>query len=93
MDNKSILMLFVVLIAVFVFAFTLSLESVQNGQVMYGVYAFVGFLLLIVVSFYESLLLQKEGTSAAYWFKILAGVSLVVLVWYCTRIGALLGWW
>lgn len=79
MDNKSILMLFVVLIAVFVFAFTLSLEAVQNGQVMYGVYAFIGFLLLVLISFYESMLLQKEGTSAAYWFRILRVVHSLFL--------------
>ena len=36
MDNKSILMLFVALIAVFVCSFTLSLEAVENSLVMYG---------------------------------------------------------
>lgn len=93
MDNKSILMLFVVLIAVFVFAFTLSLEAVENGIVKYGIYAFVGFLLLVGVSFYESMLLKKEGSSTAYWFRILSLVSLIVLVWYCTRLGGLFSWW
>jgi len=93
MDNKSILMLFVALIAVFVFAFTLSLEAVENGLVMYGIYAFVGFILLIAISMYESLLLKKEGSSMSYWFRTLSMVSLIILVWYCTRLGTGFGWW
>ncbi len=75
MDNKSILMLFVALIAVFVCAFTLSLEAVENGLVMYGVYAFIGFVLIVLLSLYESMLLKKDGSSTAYWFRTL---SLVV---------------
>ena len=93
MDNKTILMLFVALIAVFVCAFTLSLEAVENGLVMYGIYAFVGFVLIVGISLYESLLLKKDGSSTAYWFRILSLVSLIVLVWYCTRLGSGFGWW
>ncbi|HOU38593.1 MAG TPA: hypothetical protein PLV73_04265 [Treponemataceae bacterium] len=93
MDNKSILMLFVALIAVFVCSFTLSLEAVENSLVMYGVYAFIGFVLIVVLSLYESMLLGKDGSSTAYWFRTLSLVSLIVLVWYCTRLGVLFGWW
>ena len=93
MDNKSILVLFFVFIVVFILSFTLSLDAVANSQVLYGVYAFVGFLLLVLLALFESMTLAKNGVSLAYWFRILAITSLIVLVWYTTRVGALFKWW
>ena len=93
MDNKSILVLFFVFIVVFILSFTLSLDAVANSQVLYGVYAFVGFLLLVLLALFESMTLSKNGVSLAYWFRILSITSLIVLVWYTTRVGALFKWW
>lgn len=93
MENKSVLSLFFVLAVIFVFSFTLSLDAVANQHVMYGIYAFVGFLILVFLSFFESLTLSKDGVSVAYWFRVLSLVSLIILVWYATRAGSLFGWW
>lgn len=93
MDNKSILVLFFVFIVVFILSFTLSLDAVANNQVLYGIYAFVGFLVLILLALFESMTLAKSGVSLAYWFRTLSIVSLIVFIWYLTRVGALFGWW
>jgi hypothetical protein len=93
MDNKSILVLFFVFIMVFILSFTLSLDAVANSQVLYGIYAFVGFFLLVILSLFESMTLSKNGVSLAYWFRLMSIVSLIVLVWYTTRVGGLFGWW
>jgi hypothetical protein len=93
MDNKSILVLFFVFVVVFVLSFTLSLDAVANNNVLYGIYAFVGFALLTLLSLFESMTLGKNGVSLAWWFRFLAVVSLIILVWYTTRVGALFGWW
>mgnify|MGYP000928115360 CR=1 FL=1 len=93
MDNKSILVLFFVFILVFVLAFTLATDAITNSRVLYGIYAFVGFALLVGLSTFEGMTLRKEGVALAYWFRILAIASLIVLVWYCTRLGTLFGWW
>ena len=93
MDNKSILALFFVLIVVFIFSFTLSTDAIVNHNVMYGVYAFVGFLVLVFLSLFQSIFLKKDGVAVAYWFRTLSVISLIVLIWYSTRAGTLFGWW
>lgn len=93
MDNKSILVLFFVFIVVFILSFTLCLDAVANNQVMYGIYAFVGFLVLILLSLFESMTLSKSGVSLAYWFRAITIISLIVFIWYLTRVGTLFGWW
>jgi len=93
MDNKSILALFFVLIVVFIFSITLSLDAIAHTNVMYGVYAFVGFILLVFLSLFQSIFLKKDGVAVAYWFRTLSVISLIVLVWYSTRAGTLFGWW
>lgn len=93
MDNKSILVLFFCLVLLFVFSFTLSLDAISNDQVMYGIYALVGFVVLVGLSFFQGATLKKDGVSLAYWFQLLSLVSLVVLVWYMTRAGAKFSWW
>ena len=93
MDNKSILVLFFVFIIVFILAFTLSLDAIANNNVLYGIYAFVGFALLTLLALFESMTLAKNGVSLAWWFRLLCIISLIVLVWYSTRVGALFGWW
>jgi len=93
MDNRSSLILFFVMIVVFIFSFTLSLDAIAHNQVMYGIYAFIGFFILIFVSMFQSASLKKDGVAVAYWFQTLMVVSLIVIVWYATRAGALFGWW
>ncbi|HQL33831.1 MAG TPA: hypothetical protein PK969_11305 [Treponemataceae bacterium] len=93
MDNKSVMSLFFVLILIFIFSFTLSLDAIANNNAMYGVYALVGFIILVGLSLFESVQLSKDGVTVAYWFKALSIISLVILVWYCTRAGVLFGWW
>jgi len=93
MDNKSILALFFVLIVVFIFSFTLSLDAIANKNTMYGVYAFVGFILLVFLSLFQGIFLKKDGVAVAYWFRTLSVVSLIILIWYSTRAGTLFGWW
>lgn len=93
MDNKSSVSLFFVLIVVFIFSFTLSLDAIANNQVMYGIYALAGFIVLVFLSLFQGAALKKDGVAVAYWYQTLSVVSLIVLVWYCTRAGALFGWW
>jgi hypothetical protein len=93
MDNKSVLALFFVLLVIFVFSFTLSLDAIANNNAMYGIYAFVGFIIIVFLSLFQSMQLKKDGVSVAYWFRILSIVSLIVVVWYATRAGTLFQWW
>jgi hypothetical protein len=93
MENKSVLALFFVLIVIFIFSFTLSLDAIANNNALYGVYALVGFVVLVLLSLFQSMFLKKDGVSVAYWFRALSVVSLIVLVWYMTRAGTLFGWW
>ena len=93
MENKSVLALFFVLIVIFIFSFTLSLDAIANNNALYGVYALVGFVVLVFLSLFQSMFLKKDGVSVAYWFRALSVISLIVLVWYMTRAGALFGWW
>jgi hypothetical protein len=93
MDNKSILVLFIVMVVLFVLAFTLCLDAIANSNLLYGIYAFTGFILLVLISLFEGMMLKKEGVAMAYWFKTFSVVSLIVLVWYSTRVGTLFGWW
>jgi hypothetical protein len=93
MDNRSSLILFFVMILVFIFSFTLSLDAIASQHVLYGAYAFAGFFILIFVSMFQSMSLKKDGVAVAYWFQTLMVVSLVVIVWYTTRAGTLFGWW
>jgi len=93
MDNKSNLVLFFVFILVFIFSFTLSLDAIANNQVLYGVYAFVGFFLLMLLAYFQGVTLKKDGVALSYWFSIFSVVALIVLVWYSTRAGVLFGWW
>lgn len=93
MENKSILVLFGMLIVLFIVSFTMSLDAIANQNLTYGIYAFVGFLLLVFVSLFETMILSKDGISVSYWYRVTAIVSLIVLVWYSTRLGTLFGWW
>lgn len=93
MENKSVLALFFVLIVIFIFSFTLSLDAIANHNTLYGVYALVGFVVLVLLSLFQSMFLKKDGISVAYWFRALSIVSLIVLVWYLTRAGTLFSWW
>ncbi len=93
MENKSVVVLFFILLVVFVFSFTLSLDAISNNQVLYGTFALIGFILLVFVSLFETMLLSKEGMAVSYWFKSLSVISLIILVWYVTRAGTLFGWW
>lgn len=93
MDNKSIIVLFGMLVAIFIVSFTLSIDAVAGQNVTYGIYAFVGFLLVVLASLFENMILSKEGVSISYWYRASAVIGLIVLVWYCTRLGTLFGWW
>lgn len=93
MDNKAVMALFFTLIVVFVFSFTLSIDAIANSNALYGVYALIGFAVLVLLSLFQSMLLKKDGVALAYWFRTLSIVSLVVVVWYITRAGTLFGWW
>jgi hypothetical protein len=81
------------MIVVFIFSFTLSLDAIANNHAMFGIYAFVGFILLVFISLFQSFQLKKDGVSIAYWFRAMCVVSLIVLVWYSTRAGTLFGLW
>lgn len=81
------------MIVVFIFSFTLSLDAIANNHAMFGIYAFVGFILLVFVSLFQSYQLKKDGVAIAYWFRTMCIISLIVLVWYSTRAGALFGLW
>lgn len=93
MENKSVVVLFFILLVVFIFSFTLSLDAIANNQALYGAFALVGFILLVFVSLFETMILSKEGMAVSYWFRVLSVMSLIVLVWYVTRAGTLFGWW
>lgn len=93
MENKAVMSLFFVLVVVFIFSFTLSLDAIANNNVMYGVYALIGFILLVSLSLFQGMFLKKDGVAVAYWFRALSTISLIVLVWYLTRTGTLFGWW
>lgn len=93
MENKSILVLFGMLIVIFIVSFTMSLDAVANQNLTYGIYAFVGFLILVLVSLFETMILSKDGIAVSYWYRVTAIISLIVLVWYSTRLGTLFGWW
>ena len=92
MDNKSYLVLFFVLIVVFIFSFTLSLDAIAHNQVLYGIYSLIGLIILMGLSFFQAMTLKKDGLALSYWFSLLSLVSLIVLVWYITRAGTLFGW-
>lgn len=93
MDNKSILVLFIVMVVLFVLAFTLCLDAISTSNLLYGIYAFTGFIILVLISLFEGMMLKKEGVAMSYWFRTFSVVSLIVLVWYSTRVGTLFGWW
>ncbi len=59
MDNKSIIVLFGMLVAIFIVSFTLSIDAVAGQNVTYGIYAFVGFLLVVFVSLFENMILSS----------------------------------
>ena len=95
MDNRSGLVLFGMLVLALVFSVTLSWDALSGGStsVVYGIFALAGFILCVAASFFEFLLLKREGVALSYWFLIAGIIISVIFIWYLTRCGTIFGWW
>ncbi len=93
MVTKSVLALFAAVFAAFAVFFLLTFPAVGDGNVALGVVAFIGLLGVLAVSVYQEMKLGKKDVSVALWYKALTVADLIVVSWYCTRLGTLWGWW
>jgi len=92
MVHKSVLASFAAASVALVVFFVLTFPGV-GGNVPAGVFAFVGLFAVIVASVFEDLTLGKKDVSLSTWFRALWILTLVILTWYCTRLGTVWGWW
>lgn len=93
MVTKSVLALFGAVFAAFAVSFLLTFPAVGDANVLLGVIAFIGLLGVIVVSVYQGMKLEKKDVAVATWYKALWIADLIVVSWFCTRLGTLWGWW
>lgn len=93
MVSKSVLAVFAAVFAVFAAAFVLTFPAVGDGDVLLGVIAFIALLCVLAISVYQGMKLGKRDVSVAVWYKVLWIADIVVLTWFCTRLGTLWGWW
>jgi hypothetical protein len=93
MDNRSGLIFFAVFVLLFVFAFVFCLESLNLGNVTYGVLAMVGFVVCLAGSLINGVLIKKDGGALALWYFSFAVIVGIIMIWYMTRCGSAFGFW
>ncbi len=76
-----------------VFSFAFCYVSIYNEVLIAGILALVGFVAVIVIGVMIGLASREEGGVLFVWFFVFAGVTGILLVWYLTRAGTLLGVW
>lgn len=93
MDNRTGLLLFLVVCLLFGFSFVLGNDSLANGNIAYGVLALLGYLVVISTSILNGLFAKRDGGALALWYFALVVVVSIVFVWFATRCGVAFKWW
>ncbi|HPE35996.1 MAG TPA: hypothetical protein PK625_02530 [Spirochaetales bacterium] len=93
MDTKNGLVVFILFVVLFAFAFVFSDAALAQENTFYGILALVGFLVCLFGALFNGVMGQKAGDALAVWFFVYAVVVGVVLVWFLTRVGTSFGWW
>jgi len=93
MDNRTNILLFLGLTALFAFTFIFGIDALALPNVKYGVVSLIGFIICLGFSLFQAALLKKDGSSLLLWFRSYTIVIGIVFVWYLTRCGTAFGWW
>ncbi|WP_156789600.1 hypothetical protein [Gracilinema caldarium] len=93
MDNRTSMLLFLVLVVLFAFTFVFGIDALALPNVSYGVLALIGYVVCLGFSVFQWALLKKERGAMMPWFITYAIVIGIIFVWYVTRCGTAFGWW
>jgi hypothetical protein len=95
MDNRVGLIFFAIFVLLFAFAFVfgwVSFDASENN-VLYGVLAMVGFVVVLAGSLINGGIIRTEGGALSVWYFSLSIFVGITFVWYMTRCGTAFGWW
>lgn len=93
MDNKNLLIFFIVMVILLVFTFAFAWVSLDMVNTAAGIMAVVGFAAALSVSLILGISNREEGGALAIAYFVYALVTGILLVWYLTRIGSLWQLW
>jgi hypothetical protein len=92
METRNGLITFVLFILLFAFTFVFCLDALAIPNMMYGVYACIGYVVCIAASLFNGFSAKQNGEALAAWFNGYALIVSIVFVWYLTRCGTAFTW-
>jgi hypothetical protein len=93
METRNGLITFGLFVLLFAFTFVFCLDAIAIPNVMYGIYALVGYVVCIAAALFNGFSARRNGEALAVWFNTYAVVVSIVFVWYATRCGTAFQWW
>jgi hypothetical protein len=93
MDNRVGLIFFAIFVLLFAFTFVFGWESLALSNVLYGVLAMIGFVVVLAGSLINGGIIRTEGGALSVWYFSLSIFVGITFVWYLTRCGTAFGWW
>ena len=69
------------------------LDALSIPNTFYGVYALIGYVVVISASLFNGFTAKQNGESLSIWFNTWAILMSIVFVWYLTRCGTAFQWW
>ncbi len=93
MEGRSYVLSLLLLVVLFIFSFVLFTIALAEGVVFLGILSIIGFIIALAVSIIQSITVKNEGMSIALWFYIYIVITEIILIWFLTRAGTMLGLW
>jgi len=82
MDNRTSMLLFLVLVVLFAFTFVFGIDALALPNVTYGILSLIGYIVCLGFSIFQWALLKKERGAMMPWFITYAVVIGILFVWY-----------
>ena len=89
--NFGVFIIGLFLLLIFTFAFCY--VSIYSENLIAGIFALVGYVVVIVISIAIGLASREEGGTLYVFFFAITLISSIVFIWYLTRAGTLLQIW
>lgn len=93
MDNRNLLIFFIVMVILLVFTFAFAFVSLDMVNTAAGIMATVGFVVALAISLVLGISNREEGGALSGAYFVYALVTGILFVWYLTRIGTLWEIW
>jgi hypothetical protein len=93
METRNGLITFGIIVLLFAFTFVFCLDALAIPNMMYGIYALIGFVVCVAFSIFNGFMAKKNGEALSVWYNSYAVIVSIVFVWYLTRCGTAFQWW